>query len=82
MNNLSLIHKILARALLDIRIAAHEQNSKIAFDLSDLVHNVPLQLERELKGNTDFTETLNWIRMRAEQKKLTKWLDAVVAEYE
>lgn len=79
MNNLTLVYKILARGLLDIRIAAHEQNSKASFDLADLLHNIPLRLERELRNNTDYTETLYWIRMRAGQKELTKWLDVIIS---
>ncbi len=78
MNNLALIYDILARALLDIRVAAHEQNAGVAFELSDLLHNVPLRLKIEMENNTDCTETLEWIRMRAEQKKLTRWLDRII----
>jgi hypothetical protein len=80
MNNLTLIYKELARGPLDIRVAAHEENSKICFDVADLLHNTPGRLVRELRNNTDYTETLDWIRMRARQKNLTKWLDMIISE--
>jgi hypothetical protein len=70
-----LVYKILARGLLDIRIASHEGNSRVAFEIADLLHNVPRQLERVRKEGADCVEILDWIRMRAEQKGIIKWLD-------
>ncbi len=76
----SLVQLLLARALLDIRIAANEENVKVCFALSDLFHNVPYQMKRIRESNGDYLEILDWLKMRAEQKSISKWLEHAISE--
>lgn len=80
MNNEVLVLRLLARAFLDIRIAANDGNSKAAFALADLFHNVPYQLERVRQQEGDFAEVLVSLRTRASQKNLTKWLESALSD--
>jgi len=80
MDNQVAIYRVLAKGLLDIRVAAHESNTKVVFHLADLLHNVPHQMERECSTGSNYSDVLEWLRMRAEQKGMTKWLTAALSE--
>lgn len=82
MNNDILIDKLMARALLDIRIAASEGNSDICFALSDLFHNIPLQIIKAKNNSGNYSDILDWLKMRAEQKKILGWLNNAITESE
>ena len=75
-----LIEKLIARALLDIRIAASEGNSDICFALSDLFHNIPLQIIKAKDNPGSYPDILDWLKMRAEQKKILGWLNNAIIE--
>lgn len=72
------LYRVLARGLLDIRIMSHMGDSAGAFHIADLLHNIPLQMERVRGQNGSYSDILAWLEMRAEQKKMTKWLDRAV----
>jgi hypothetical protein len=80
MEHESKLYNLLAKGLLDIRLAAHEDNAKVAFHISDLLHNVPLQISRAHQEKKDCSDILEWVRMRAEQKGMSKWLDNALSE--
>jgi hypothetical protein len=80
MDSETLIYKLLARALLDIRIACVESDSSAAFQLADLFHNVPYQLARIRSAGGDYKEILDWLEMRSEQKGLSGWLRTAIAD--
>lgn len=79
MENEILIYRVLAKGLLDIRVASHENNSKVVFHLADFLHNVPLHMDRARQEGKDYSEILESMRERAEQKGMTKWLDNALA---
>jgi hypothetical protein len=66
--------ELTGRAFLDIRVFSAEGNSRACHSLADLFHTVPLQLCRIRDEDGDFQEVMNWLNMRAEQKKMTQWL--------
>ncbi|MDM8551929.1 hypothetical protein QUF72_17730 [Desulfobacterales bacterium HSG2] len=80
-DNRSLIHQLLYHALIDIREAACEGNSRAAFRLSDLIHTIPLQLERVRKEGGDYAEILNGLRERARQKGCESWINNALRHY-
>ena len=80
MNSETLVFKLLARALLDIRIASLEGNSKMAFEIADVFHNVPYQIERIQGGNGSYQEVVDWLEMRCEQKGMKSWLQNAIAD--
>lgn len=80
MNKKEKILRLLYFALLDIRAASNEDNTKVCYILSDLMHNIPLQILRVEDEKGDYQEILNWIRMRCKQMKCESWLDNVLAQ--
>lgn len=75
-----LLHQLLARAMLDIRIYSLEGKCDIVFDIADLFHNIPLQMARIHRDNGDYLEIIDWLRMRASQKKMINWLNNAIFE--
>ena len=79
-NSEFLVYRLLARALLDIRIAALDGNTKAALDLADLFHNVPYQIGRIRKQDGDYSEIINYLELRCKQKGLTSWLKTALKD--
>ena len=79
MTDETLIFKLLAHALLDIRIAGFEGNSKAAFHMADLFHSVPYQIARIQGGNGNYREVLDWLEMRCKQKGMEPWLRTAIS---
>jgi hypothetical protein len=73
MDHREIFYRLLARALLDIRIAAHEGRVKSAFRLADLVHNVPYMLLKLDESSADYVLLMRYIDERCEQKDLMSW---------
>jgi hypothetical protein len=74
------ILRLLYLALIDIRAAADQGNTKACFVLSDLMHNIPLQILRVEKENGNYQEIMYWIRMRCKQNKCESWLDNAISQ--
>lgn len=79
-NHKHLLQMLLARALLDIRIAASEENYKVCYTLSDLFHNVPYQMNRVDAEYGDYLEVIEWLEARSTQMKISKWFDHALSE--
>ena len=67
---------LLYATLLGIRERSYENNDKITFKLSDLLHNIPLRLISEEEGDKAYDDLLeniealgmeNWLNMRKEE---------------
>jgi hypothetical protein len=69
------ILKLMYLAFLDIRAASTSQDIHTCFVLSDVFHNVPLQINRVDKGESHYADILAWIQKRCEERKCTSWLD-------
>lgn len=69
------IMKLMHRAFLDIRIASHAQDHHTCFILSDIFHNVPLQMNQVDKNGGSYAEIVAWIRKKCEQRKYLSWLE-------
>ncbi len=69
------ILKLMYRVLLDIRVASHAQDSHTCFVLSDIFHNVPLQIHRADKGEMGYADIIAWIKKKCEERKCTSWLE-------
>lgn len=79
MTDKEFIFKLLFRAFLDIRIAAHSQDSWTCFILSDIFHNVPLQLNQANKEEINYADIIASIQMRCEERKCLSWFNNVSA---
>ena len=67
--------KLMYAAFLDIRIASYSQDSRTCFMLSDIFHNIPLQINQADKGMMSFADIVTWIQERCEERKCKSWLD-------
>jgi hypothetical protein len=82
MRNDIVVMRILARALLDIRIASHDKNSKISFAIADFVHSIPRQVEVVMEKGGGYDDIMESLVERAKIKNMTSWLNHVINEIE
>jgi hypothetical protein len=69
------ILKLMHRAFLDIRVASHAHDSHTCFILSDVFHNVPLQMNQADKDGGSYAGIVTWIREKCEQRKCLSWFE-------
>jgi hypothetical protein len=74
------VHRLLFRALLELRSQGHEHQNKVVFHLADLFHTVVLEMERAARGECRYEDVLRHLRELADEKGLRKWLDHNLAE--
>ena len=75
-----LLHRLLYRALLEVRSEALEQKNKVAFHLADLFHNVVLEMQGAAEGRCSYDDVLRTLEERAREKGLEWWLDQNATE--
>lgn len=73
-------HRLLFRALLELRSQGHEHQNKVVFHLADLFHTVVLEMERAARGECSYEDVMHTLQERASEKGLRKWLDHNLAE--
>jgi hypothetical protein len=74
------LHRLLFRALLEMRSQGHEHQNKVVFHLADLFHTVALEMERAARGECSYEDVMHALEERANEKGLRKWLDHNLAE--
>jgi hypothetical protein len=79
---LETVHRLLFRALIEMRAQAHEQNDKLVFHLADLFHNVVLEMKNAAEGKSSYAEVLHGLEVRAKDKGCEKWVQAALADLE
>jgi hypothetical protein len=73
------VHRLLFRALLEIRSQGQEQKNKLVFHLADLFHNIVLEMENAAEGQSNYDDVLRLLQERAREKGLDKWLESNLA---
>jgi len=74
------VHRLLFRALLEIRSQGHEHQNKVVFHLADLFHTIVLEMERAAHGECSYEGVLQRLQELAGEKGLRRWLDHNLAE--
>jgi hypothetical protein len=74
------VHRLLFRALLEMRSQGHEEKNKVVFHLADLFHNVVLEMESAAEGRCTYPDVLKFLEERAKEKGLARWFDQNLAE--
>src|SRR5690242_10682476 len=74
------VHRLLFRALLELRAQGHEQHNKVVFHLADLFHTVVLEMGRAARGECSYDDVMRHLRQLADENGLRKWLDHHLAE--
>ena len=72
------ILKLMYIAFLEIRMASHAKDSSTCFILSDVFHNVPLQMIQADQGKKDYADIVVWIRQKCEERNCTSWLENAI----
>lgn len=76
----TVLYRVIYDALIEIRAEAHTCNSQQIFHLSDLLHTLPLRLERMERGEVSPDDIMQWLRARASEKDLEHWLEQRIQE--
>jgi hypothetical protein len=74
------VHRLLFRALLEMRSQGHEHHDKVVFHLADFFHTVVLEMERAARGECSYQDVMRTLEERATEKGLRRWLDHNLAE--
>jgi hypothetical protein len=74
------VHRLLFRALLEMRSQGVEGQDKVVFHLADLFHSVVLDLERAARGECGYEEVMRTLGERADEKGMRRWLDHNLAD--
>ncbi|HEA0456663.1 TPA: hypothetical protein RU923_004597 [Escherichia coli] len=69
------ILKLIARGLIDVRIAANSGNSKACFILSDFIHVLPHTANCMVNDGQSYEDVMNDLYARAKIKNMEDWLD-------
>ncbi|MFO7907875.1 MAG: hypothetical protein ACQESR_05130 [Planctomycetota bacterium] len=68
------VHRLLFRALLEIRSQGHEEKNKVVFHLADLFHTIVLEMEHAAEGRCTYEDVAKLLEQRAKEKGLDRWL--------
>lgn len=82
MQDVSVILKLIARGLIDIRIAANSGNSKACFILSDFIHVLPHTANCMVNDGRRYEDVMNDLYARAKIKNMADWLDNALNDIE
>jgi hypothetical protein len=74
------VHRLLFRALIEMRAQGHEQRNKLIFHLADLFHNAVLEMEAAAEGRSSYEEVLRQLDENATEKNCERWLRSALAE--
>jgi hypothetical protein len=78
-NTAEAVHRLLFRALLEMREQGRLSGDKAVFHLADLFHTVVLEMARAADGKISYQEVLKVLEERAKEKGLARWLEANLA---
>lgn len=73
------LHRLLFRALIEIRAEGHDEKNKVAYHLADLFHNVVLEMENAAEGEKSYDDVLAILNERASERGLERWLKTTLA---
>jgi len=79
---LELVHRLLFRALIEIRAQGHEQKNKLVFHLADLFHNAVLDMEAAAEGKLPYEDVFRQLEEKAKEKNCERWLRSALTEIE
>jgi hypothetical protein len=71
---LETVHRLLFRALVEIRAQGYEEKNKLVFHLADLFHNIVLEMKNAAEGQTSYEEVLHRLEEKAKEIGCDKWL--------
>ena len=79
---LELVHRLLFRALIEMRAQGHEQKNKLVFHLADLFHSAVLDMEAAAEGRLTYDDVLRQLEEKAKEKSCERWLQSALTQIE
>jgi hypothetical protein len=76
------LHRLLYRALIEMRDQGRESGNKAVFHLADLFHTTALELGQAAEGKLSYEAVLRGLEEKATEKGTERWLRAATAEIE
>ena len=73
------IHRLLYQAFVEIRHQGREKNCAPVVGLANLLHNVPLDLERAANGEIGYEDVFNSLTYRADELNCRAWIEAEIS---
>ncbi len=75
------VHRLLFRALLEVRSQGLEQNNRVVYHLADLFHTVVLEMANAAEGRCSYEDVLAGLEQCAKERGLDRWLDKNLADF-
>ena len=69
------LHLLLYRALLDIRHEGRKHGYLVIAGLADLLHLIPINLERAANGEIDYSDAFQSLNEKADEMHCSHWID-------
>ncbi|EOM6612962.1 TPA: hypothetical protein ACWMKV_000444 [Escherichia coli] len=82
MQDVSVILKLIARGLIDIRTAANSGNAKACFILSDFIHVLPHTANCMVNDGRCYEDVVHDLYERAKIKNMDDWLENALNDIE
>lgn len=74
------LHRLLHRALVEIRFQGHEQQDKLVYHLANLFHAVVLEMGAAAGGRSSYDAALRRLEETARETGCERWLAAARAD--
>ncbi len=74
------LHRLLFRALVEMRARGLEQQDKLTYHLADLFHNVVLDMESAAVGQQAYDTAFAALAQRANEKGMDRWLSSALSD--
>ena len=76
------LYQLLYQALVEIRQQGREAKNAPIFGLANLLHVVPLELERAAKGEISYEDVYDSLTIRADELNCRAWIDGEISRME
>jgi len=77
---LEIVHRLLFRALIEMRDQGRVQKNKVVFHLADLFHTTVLEMENAAEGKATYEGVFRLLEDKAKEKGLETWVRTTLKE--
>ncbi|MBP3959630.1 hypothetical protein J8F10_30665 [Gemmata sp. G18] len=75
-----ILHRLLYRALIEIREQGRQTGNKAVFHLADLFHTTALELGQAANGSESYDVVLRHLEEKAAEKGVARWFQNAIIE--
>jgi hypothetical protein len=77
---LEVVHRLLFRALIEMREQGRIEKNKVVFHLADLFHTTVLEMQNAAEGKATYEDALRLLEDKAKEKGLETWVRTTLKE--